>query len=135
LETRLPPFLYKILRLQLRGRVELKRRERTQFESKTTWHNGKTERIDVENPNPGQRDGQILYHDPNNTKWYLDVENKEFYNQKTGEKAPSKIQKLLKDKDVQKAIDKGLTFLGEDNIIEFWECNKIWSITTEICLI
>ncbi|WP_342479904.1 hypothetical protein NST07_18010 [Paenibacillus sp. FSL L8-0340] len=90
----------------------------TQFESKTTWQNGKTERIDVENPNPGQRDGQIHYHEANNTKWYLDVENKEFYNQKTGEKAPSKIQKLLKDKDVQKAIDKGLKFLGEDNIFK-----------------
>ncbi|WP_438497064.1 hypothetical protein [Paenibacillus sp. IHBB 3054] len=46
------------------------------------------------------------------------MENKEFYNQKTGEKAPSKIHKLLKDKDVQKAIDKGLKFLGEDNIFK-----------------
>lgn len=90
----------------------------TQFESKTTWQNGKTERIDVENPNPGQRDGQIHYHEPDNTKWYLDVGNKVFYSQRTGENAPSKIQRLLKDKDVQNAIDKGLKFLGEDTIFK-----------------
>ncbi|MDA1476424.1 hypothetical protein [Bacillus changyiensis] len=69
-----------------------------QCTSHTTWKNGKTERIDVENPNPGERDGQIHYHEPDNTKWYLDIENKEFYNQKTGELAPKKIQKPLKDK-------------------------------------
>nr|WP_262417604.1 hypothetical protein [Bacillus sp. YC2] len=63
----------------------------TQFASKTTWQNGKTERIDIENPNPGQREGQIHYHEPNNKKWYFDIETKKFYNQKTGEDAPSKI--------------------------------------------
>ncbi|WP_051542006.1 hypothetical protein [Clostridium lundense] len=88
----------------------------TQFESKTTWQNGKTERIDVENPAPGERPGQIHYHEPNNTKWYLDIEEKQFYNQKTGELAPKKIQKLLKDKDVINAINKALKFLGEDKL-------------------
>ncbi|MCY8836134.1 ribonuclease YeeF family protein [Bacillus atrophaeus] len=85
----------------------------TQIASKTTWQNGKTERIDIENPNPGQREGQIHYHEPNNKKWYFDVETKRFFDQKTGEDAPSKIQKVLKDKNVQKAINKGLKFLGE----------------------
>ncbi|URV79578.1 T7SS effector LXG polymorphic toxin [Bacillus velezensis] len=88
----------------------------TQIASKTTWQNGKTERIDIENPNPGQREGQIHYHEPNNKKWYFDVETKKFYDQKTGEDAPSKIQKVLKDKSVQKAINKGLKFLGEDPV-------------------
>jgi uncharacterized protein YukE len=88
----------------------------TQIESKTTWQKGKTERIDIENPNPGQRDGQIHYHEPNNKKWYFDVESKTFYDQKTGEDAPNKIQKVLKDKDVQKAINKELKFLGEKPI-------------------
>lgn len=37
-------------------------------DSKTTWKSGKTERIDVENP--GGRDGNIHYHDPNNIKYY-----------------------------------------------------------------
>ncbi|MCY8825702.1 ribonuclease YeeF family protein [Bacillus atrophaeus] len=85
----------------------------TQIASKTTWQNGKTERIDIENPNPGQREGQIHYHEPNNKKGYFDVETKRFFDQKTGEDAPSKIQKVLKDKNVQKAINKGLKFLGE----------------------
>jgi hypothetical protein len=87
-----------------------------QFESKTTWQNGKTERIDVENPSPGERSGQIHYHEPDNTKWYFDVEEKQFYNQKTGELAPNRIQKLLKDKDVINAINKALKFLGEDKL-------------------
>ena len=85
----------------------------TQFESKTTWKNGKTERIDIENPAPGERPGQIHYHEPNNTKWYLDVNEMKFYNQKTGEIAPKSIQKILKNKDVINAINKGLKFLGE----------------------
>ncbi|MCX2810997.1 T7SS effector LXG polymorphic toxin [Bacillus sp. ChL18] len=88
----------------------------TKIASKTTWQNGKTERIDIENPNPGQREGQIHYHEPSNKKWYFDVETKKFYDQKTGEDAPSKIQKVLKDKSVQKAINKGLKFLGEDPV-------------------
>lgn len=88
----------------------------TQFESKTIWQNGKTERIDVENPAPRERPGQIHYHEPNNTKWYLDIEEKQFYNQKTGELAPKKIQKLLKDNDVINAINKGLKFLGEGKL-------------------
>lgn len=88
----------------------------TQFESKTTWQNGKTERIDVENPSPGERPGQIHYHEPDNTKWYFDIEEKQFYNQKTGELAPKKIQKLLKNKDVIDAINKALKFLGEDKL-------------------
>ena len=44
-----------------------------QTSSKTTWKNGKTERIDVENPAPGERPGQIHYHDPDNTKWYYNI--------------------------------------------------------------
>lgn len=82
----------------------------TQFASKTTWQNGKTERIDVENPSPVERPGQIHYHEPNNIKWYFDIEEKQFYNPKTGELAPKKIQKLLKDKNVINAINKGLNF-------------------------
>ena len=49
----------------------------------------------------------------NNTKWYLDVNEMKFYNQKTGEMAPKSIQKILKNKDVINAINKGLKFLGE----------------------
>ncbi len=47
----------------------------TQVSSKTTWQNGKTERIDVENPSPGQ----VHYHDANNNKYYYDIDNNKFY--------------------------------------------------------
>ncbi|MCM1534911.1 MAG: HINT domain-containing protein [Clostridium sp.] len=43
----------------------------TQTNSTTTWKNGKTERIDVENGAPGNRDGNIHYHDSNNKKYWL----------------------------------------------------------------
>lgn len=85
----------------------------TQFESKTTWQNGRTERIDVENPAPGKRPGQIHYHEPSNTKWYLDINEMKLYDPKTGNLAPKCIQKILKNKDVINAIKKGLKFLGE----------------------
>jgi len=85
----------------------------TQVTCKPVWQNGKTERIDVENPDPGERLGQIHYHDAKNNKWYYDLVNNEFYNQSTGGLAPNKIQKLLNDNEVQKAIDKALKILGE----------------------
>lgn len=44
----------------------------TQVSSKTTWQNGKTERSDVENPAPGERPGQVHYHDSNNNKYYYE---------------------------------------------------------------
>ena len=54
----------------------------TQFESKTTWKNGKTERIDIENWLQEKDQVKFIYHEPNNTKWYLDVNEMKFYNQK-----------------------------------------------------
>ena len=84
-----------------------------QTSSKTTWQNGKTERIDVENPAPGERPGQIHYHDSDNNKWYYDIENNTFYNQKTGDLAPKSVQKLLKDNNFMKGIKKALGILGE----------------------
>lgn len=85
----------------------------TRVDSKTTWKNGKTERIDVENPNPGKRPGQVHYHESNNKKWYYDTVNNKFYNEKTGELAPSRIQNLLKNKEFMKGIEKALKILGE----------------------
>lgn len=85
----------------------------TRTSSKTTWKNGKTERIDVENPAPGERPGQIHYHDSSNNKWYYDIEENVFYNQKTGDLAPKRVQKLLNDKNFIKGIKKALDILGE----------------------
>ena len=50
----------------------------TQIPSDTMWQNGSTERIDVENPNPGKVDGNIHYHDKNNKKYYYDFESGKF---------------------------------------------------------
>lgn len=44
----------------------------TQVSSITIWKNGKTERIDVKNPAPRERPGQIHYHDSQNDKWYYE---------------------------------------------------------------
>lgn len=87
----------------------------TQTSSKTTWKNGKTERIDVENPDPGERSGQIHYHDSQNDKWYYDMDNNNFYDQKTGDLAPKRVQSLLKDKQFVKGIKKAMEILGEQN--------------------
>jgi RHS repeat-associated protein len=69
-------------------------------------------RVDVENPNPGQRPGQIHFQ-PNNSgdKWYYDIVKKIFYDPKTKFAAPPCIQKLLKEPWVQAAIDKGIYYL------------------------
>ena len=85
----------------------------TQVSSKTTWRNGTTERIDVENPAPSQRPGQIHYHDANNNKYYYDINNNTFYDPKTGELAPSSIQKKLNNTKFTEGIKKALQILGE----------------------
>lgn len=85
----------------------------TQVTSKTMWQNGTTERVDVENQAPGKRPGNVHYHEPNNTKWRYDVELKKFIDPETKEIAPKRIQKVLKDPKVQKAIEKALKILGE----------------------
>jgi len=60
-----------------------------------------------------QRAWQIHYHESNNTKWYYDISNNAFYNEKTGDLAPSRIQKLLNDKDFMNGINKAKKILGE----------------------
>jgi RHS repeat-associated protein len=77
----------------------------TQVTSKTLW-NGDKGRIDVENPNPGQRPGQIHYQDGSG-KYIYDVAKGEF-------QGLSKTQngQLLSKSEVQQAIQKGLKYLG-----------------------
>ncbi|MGG1264032.1 RHS repeat-associated core domain-containing protein [Brevibacillus laterosporus] len=84
-----------------------------QISSKTMWQRGKTERVDIENQAPGKNPGNIHYHEPKNTKWYYNPEDKKFYADHQFEQVASpKIQKMLNDPLVKKAIDKGLKFLG-----------------------
>lgn len=90
----------------------------TKVESKKMWsnkNNGK-ERIEVENPNPGQRPGNVHYHEPDNTKHYYDVERKIFKTE-DGTVSPSSIQKLLKRNEIKDGINKGLKYLGEPHAL------------------
>ncbi len=82
--------------------------------SKTMWlaEDG-FERIDVENPNPGQRPGQIHYQPTKGVKWYYDHINDTLYKQKTGELAPRSVQERLADPEIRAAISEGLRQLGE----------------------
>ncbi|MBV9304239.1 MAG: hypothetical protein JOY62_00730, partial [Acidobacteriaceae bacterium] len=78
----------------------------TQVTSKTLWRDGKGGRIDVENPNPQQRPGQIHYQD---------LTGKYLYNPETGQfdGAPNRVNQLLDDPKVQAAIQKGLRYLDQ----------------------
>ena len=77
----------------------------TQVTSKTTWQ-GKGGRIDVENPAPGQRPGQVHYQDSAGNKYLYDLETGQFKN------APPSVNKLLEDDSFRKGIEKGLKYLG-----------------------
>ena len=82
--------------------------------SKTLWlADDGYERIDVENPNPGQRPGQIHYQPMKGVKWYYDPVGDHFYNQKSGEPAPKSVQDRLADPEIRDAVDEGLRQLGE----------------------
>ena len=88
-----------------------------QTSSKTIWKGVGKERIDVENPNPGQRPGQVHYQDNKNNKYYYDPYNNNFYSfdaAKNKVPAPSSVNKLLDDPKFKQAIDKGMKqYLGE----------------------
>ena len=85
--------------------------------SKTIWRQRDTKhtRIDVENPNPGQRSGQIHYQDENNTKYMYNAEEDRFFgkNKSTGkyDVPVPKIDKLLEKPEIRRAIDKGKRML------------------------
>nr|WP_318036295.1 hemagglutinin repeat-containing protein [Cupriavidus pampae] len=76
--------------------------------SKTLWKGEGSERIDVENPNPGQRPGQIHYQDNAGTKYLYDPNTNSFPD------APRSVNKLLDDPRFNDAIQKAMTkYLGE----------------------
>ena len=69
-----------------------------QFASKTVWKGGGQERIDVENPNPGQ----IHYQDNNSNKYLYDPSTDSFPG------SPNSVNKLLSNPSSSGAIQKGL---------------------------
>ncbi len=86
----------------------------TQSSSVTKWKAKDSKaRIDVENPAPGKRDGQIHYQDANNKKWIYNIDDGKFYSADTNELAPRSIQKLLDDPKFYSGIQKALDLLGE----------------------
>ena len=78
----------------------------TQITSKTTWK-GVSGRIDVENPAPGKRPGQIHYQDATGVKYLYDPTSGRFLG------APKSVNELLSDPLFRQGIDKGLKYLGE----------------------
>ena len=79
----------------------------TQIISESTWYGKGKERIDVENPAPGKRDGQIHYHEPNDQRHLFDISTRNFPN-------PTKrLKGLLTDKNFIKGLKKALRYLGE----------------------
>ncbi len=76
--------------------------------STTVWKGKGKERIDVENPNPGQRPGQVHYQDNDNNKYLYDPATNSFQG------APKKVNDLLKDPKFTDAIRKAMKqYLGE----------------------
>ena len=82
--------------------------------SKTIKRNGPRERLDIENPNPGSGDGNIHYHDPNNQKWDYNLNTKQFNYHDSKIPALSRIQKVLSEEWLKKALKKALKYLGEE---------------------
>jgi filamentous hemagglutinin len=79
--------------------------------SKTVWKGDNGIRLDVENPNPGQRPGQIHLQDAKGGKYMFDPDTVTFSD------APNWVNKLLKDSDFVKGMNKGLEkYLGEQGI-------------------
>ncbi len=60
----------------------------------------------MENPNPGQRPGQIHYQE-GNEKYLYDTVKKVFKD------APKRVNEMLKSPEVQNGIEKAMKILGE----------------------
>ena len=79
-----------------------------QTPSLTTWNGkGGTERLDVENPAPGNRSGQIHYHDAQNERYMFDFATKQFKN------PTNRLKQLLSDKNFLRGLEKAYRILGE----------------------
>jgi len=90
-----------------------------QFPSKTLWREKEgVARIDVENPAPGVRSGQIHFQDNNNNKYMWNFNDKKFYGYNASTKQYDVYDKALNEKlmgndEVVNAIKKSYKFLGE----------------------
>ena len=80
--------------------------------SKTVWHDGKA-RLDVENPNPGQRPGQIHYHHVNGEKYIYDIISNEFKTNGLKKLSNKVYKKLMSNNKFKKGIKAALELLNE----------------------
>ena len=85
--------------------------------SKTLWKDSKGNRIDVENPNPGQRPEQIHFQDNKKNKYLYNNKDGRFYSRDPKTKkwnvpAPNRINEKLSNPNVQRAIQTGNKYLG-----------------------
>ncbi|CNK52728.1 putative adhesin/hemolysin precursor [Yersinia mollaretii] len=77
-------------------------------DSKTIWKGKGQERIDVENPAPGKRAGQVHYQDNKGNKYYYDPITQSFPD------APKSVNAKLENSDFKNAVEKGMSkYLGE----------------------
>jgi len=82
--------------------------------STTVWKGPGKQRIDIENPNPGKRAGQIHYQDNDGNKYYYQSDRNSFSLDPQGEfDAPKKIQLLLNDESFFDGVKKALRYMGE----------------------
>jgi filamentous hemagglutinin len=86
----------------------------TQTNSTSVWRGSGKERIDVENPAPGVRAGQVHYQDNSGAKYYYQPQTGKFTLDAPGKvDAPKSVQKLLDNKEFLNGINKALRYLGE----------------------
>lgn len=86
----------------------------TQTSSTSVWRGNGKERIDVENPAPGVRAGQVHYQDNSGAKYYYQPQAGKFTLDAQGKvDAPKSVQILLENKDFLSGINKAMRYLGE----------------------
>jgi filamentous hemagglutinin len=84
----------------------------TQVTSKSVWR-GQEGRLDVENPAPGVRDGQMHFQDWGGAKAQYNFDNGAFFNS-DGSANSTAMNLLYNDSGFQSAVWNGLRYLGED---------------------
>jgi filamentous hemagglutinin len=77
--------------------------------STTVWRGRGRERLDVENPNPGQRAAQVHYQDNDGNKYIYNPSTDSF------DGAPRRVNDMLDDPGFRRGVEKGMRqYLGEN---------------------
>lgn len=76
-----------------------------QTSSTTLWKGAGSERIAVENANPGVRAGEIHYQGNDGKKYYYDPNQNVFFDSENDVLAPKSVQKLLDNESFSRAVE------------------------------